>query len=343
MTALSDHTPEPAPDRAPMSRRRILGRLSAAAVGGAAIATSGLLDDPAHAATGDTLRAGWYRSATDVTRLESFGCSGLYVRDYQAEYVGIEGVGRVGVQGYANYGTTGLRAGVIGDAHPSIDGGFGVVGFGSWQGTGVRGSVRDTGYGVRGVAGAGFGVHGEATKGGIGVHGASDTWFGVRGESTGGTGVRGNSETEVGVYGRSTTLTGVSGYGGAYGVVGQCDAGGTAVDATSSNGGTGVWGRSLPTGYGVRGESSSGFGVRGDAVTGIGVAGVASNGIAISGEGRLGGQFKGTRAAVRLVPTASVGPPTTAKHQRGEMVCDSNGDLWFCKSDGTPGTWAQLA
>lgn len=325
------------------SRRRLLGRLSAAAVGGAAIATTGLLGESAEAATGDTLRAGWYRSATDVTRLESYGCNGLYVRDAQAAFVGLEGYGRVGVSGYSGYGSGGLRAGLIGECHPSVAQGFGVVGFGPWGGTGVRGTVPDQGYGVRGIAGSGFGVHGEATDGGIGVQGTSDVWFGVRGDSTGGTGVRGNSETDVGVYGRSTNLTGVTGYGGTYGVVGQCDAGGTAVDGTSSNGGTGVWGRSLPTGYGVRGESSSGFGVRGEAVTGIGLSGSCPQGIAVSGEGRFGGEFKGTRAAVRLVPTASVGAPTSGKHQRGEIVCDNIGDFWCCKADGTPGTWAQLA
>lgn len=341
MTALPD-TPDHTPAATPLSRRRILGRLSAAAVGGAAIATSGLLDDSAEAATGDTLRAGWYRSATDITRLESYGCNGLYVRDAQADFVGIEGYGRVGVSGYSGYGTGGLRAGVIGECHPSVPDGFGVIGFGPWGGTGVRGTVPDQGYGVRGKAGSGFGVLGEATSGGYGVQGESDTAYGVRGVSTGGMGVRGESQTDVGVYGRSVNATGVTGYGGSYGVIGQCDPGGTAVDATSSDGGTGVWGRSLPTGYGVRGESSSGFGVRGEAVTGIGVAGSAPQGIALSGEGRFGGQFKGTRAAVRLVPTASVGPPTTAKHQRGELVCDNDGHLWFCTGDGTPGTWAQI-
>ena len=125
-------------------------------------------------------------------------------------------------------------------------------------------------------------------------------------------------------------------------MVGQCDAGGTAVSGTSSDGGIGVRGASLPTGYGVRGESSSGFGVRGEAVTGIGVSGSCPQGIAVSGEGRFGGQFKGTRAAVRLVPTAAAGAPTSGKHLRGEMVCDNNGDFWGCKSDGTPGTWVQI-
>jgi hypothetical protein len=133
------------------------------------------------------------------------------------------------------------------------------------------------------------------------------------------------------VYGRSINHTGVTGYGGIYGVVGQCDAGGTAVSGVSA-----------PTGYGVRGESASGFGVRGDATTGIAVSGSAPQGTAISGQGKLGGEFTGTRAAVRLVPTTTVGAPTSGSHYKGDLLCDKDGDLWFCKLGGKPGTWVKI-
>lgn len=248
--------------------------------------------------------------------------------------------GTVPNAGHGVLGRAGIGFGVKGEA-TNISG-VGVGGVGANGGVAVRGTVPNQGYGVRGQAGSGFGVLGEVTtgvavsgestnngwgvrgnavNGGWGVQGISDTSFGVRGDSTGGTGVRGESQTSTGVYGRSINHTGVTGYGAIFGVEGQCDAGGTAVVGTSSSGGNGV---------------------RGEAITGVGVSGSADQGIAISGKGRVGGQFQGTRAAVRLVPTSVVGAPTTGAHLRGELVCDKNGQLWFCSADGTPGTWARI-
>jgi len=52
-----------------------------------------------------------------------------------------------------------------------------------------------------------------------------------------------------------------------------------------------------------------------------------------------GGQFSGMRAPLRLQPGTTVGRPTTGNHQAGEFFVDENGDLFFCKLGGTPGTW----
>lgn len=290
----------------------------------------------------------------DVSHASGIGVSG------SGPGVGVKGEGQTGVLGVGTAGQTGVKGttpgngwgiwgtsetghGVHGDATGGGPGGVGVFGRSQPQGHGVRGESA-AGFGVFGQASTGIGVSGDASNngwgvrgtaanGGWGVQGVSDTSFGVRGDSTSGAGVRGESQTSTGVYGRSVQHTGVTGYGGVFGVVGQCDAGGTAVDGSSTNGGTGVWGRSTPTGYGVRGESSSGFGLWGS----------APNGTGVSGQGKLGGEFGGSRAAVRLVPTATVGSPTTGAHARGELVCDKNGGLWFCRTGGTPGTWVRIA
>jgi hypothetical protein len=398
-----------------LTRRGILGRLSAAAVGGGALAATGIVGGGRAAADdGDSFVLGELNYADHSTRLTCYNTDGLNILSYYAGYTGIRAAGSVGVygsslsivnDGIGIYGEAfggGKPIGVVGEVPSNLPEATGVLGLGK-QGTGVRGTVESSGHGVLGEAGVGFGVKGEVThadgigvagsgpgtgvrgegatgvrgvgvSGGVGisgraapygygvrgssdsgfgvlgevvdgtgVQGSSSTSFGVRGVSTGGTGVRGESQTATGIYGRSVSHTGVTGYGGVYGVVGQCDAGGTAVDGASSNGGTGVWGRSLPTGYGVRGESASGFGVRGDATSGIGVAGAASNGTGVSGQGKLGGDFSGTRAAIRLAPSATAGAPTTGSHARGELVCDKNGGLWFCRTGGVPGTWVRIA
>ena len=53
----------------------------------------------------------------------------------------------------------------------------------------------------------------------------------------------------------------------------------------------------------------------------------------------LGGEFIGGEAPLRLVPSATTGAPKTGTHHKGELYVDSNFDLFYCKADGTPGTW----
>ena len=56
----------------------------------------------------------------------------------------------------------------------------------------------------------------------------------------------------------------------------------------------------------------------------------------------VGGVFEGNSAAVRLVPQASSGPPTSGSHERGELLIDGNGKLFVCTTDGTPGKWKKV-
>jgi hypothetical protein len=125
--------------------------------------------------------------------------------------------------------------------------------------------------------------------------------------------------------------------------------------------GAGVWGQNTAAGQGVLGTSEGGTGVQGIGI-GIGVhgrtdggrfpAGVAGEnasgsaigmGVAALGGAGVGLVASGEQAAVRLVPAPNAGSPTTGSHMRGELVLDSNGDLFLCKVDGTPGTWVQIA
>jgi hypothetical protein len=96
----------------------------------------------------------------------------------------------------------------------------------------------------------------------------------------------------------------------------------------------GPQGTHAPLGAGVMGFSKQIVGVRGASERGDGVFGSSEQG--------YGGHFKGTRAPLRLEPADSSGPPTHGRHRRGEFYVDNNGDLFFCKDDGTPGSWFKV-
>ena len=59
----------------------------------------------------------------------------------------------------------------------------------------------------------------------------------------------------------------------------------------------------------------------------------------------MGLEASGNQAAIRLDPAKGTrGPPTTGHHlMMGEMMVDSFGNLFFCKANGTPGTWVKVA
>jgi hypothetical protein len=111
----------------------------------------------------------------------------------------------------------------------------------------------------------------------------------------------------------------------------------------------------------VRGDSTTNDGVRGTsrfrdksgvfgrhiepAEAGFGVSGASDSplGAGVNGfSAGYGGQFSGDRAPLRLKPAAVAGHPTTELHQKGELFVDVNGDLFYCKVDGTPGTWFRV-
>jgi hypothetical protein len=63
----------------------------------------------------------------------------------------------------------------------------------------------------------------------------------------------------------------------------------------------------------------------------------------LAGFGASGGFFAGTDVAISFDPTSSPGPPTPSIAFKGELNVDSNGVLWICIADGSPGTWIRLS
>jgi hypothetical protein len=198
-------------------------------------------------------------------------------------------------------------------------------------------------------------------QGSVGVRGSTDGahFIGVDGESTFGIGVKGFSNADDGIVGVSNgdRKSGVFG------------------DHQQEKGAVfGVSGRTLsPDGAGINGFSDRGIGVRGDSVTNDGVvgssrfkdksgvfgrhtgegereAGFGVSGTSHSPEGAgvngfsvgYGGHFSGDRAPLRLKPAAAPGHPTTGFHQKGEFYVDVKGNLFYCRDDGTPGTWFRV-
>jgi hypothetical protein len=124
---------------------------------------------------------------------------------------------------------------------------------------------------------------------------------------------------------------------GAFGMLG--------VSTASTAAGIGVWGEGgSPSGFGVVGANLAG----GTAIQGggegagsIGVEGFGDIGVSAAGT-TFGLLAQGTTAAIRLVLGGSVGAPSTGMHAAGELLADSNGDLYFCTQPGTPGIWTKL-
>jgi hypothetical protein len=137
---------------------------------------------------------------------------------------------------------------------------------------------------------------------------------GLYGENTaGGPGVSGACIIGDGVHGKTLSNNGVSG-------------------ESPAAGKSGVHGEHAGSGYGVTGRARNGTGVFGygfDSATAIGVRGTSPDG--------TGGVFKGGSAAIRLVASSGNHP---ASGQRGDLVVDKTGRLWFCKGGAA---WSQLA
>lgn len=247
------------------------------------------------------------------------------------------------------FGTSGDGAGVRG----SSKGGNGVLGTSQESDGVVGGSDAAVKSGVFGFhtlgEGAAFGVSGTtASRDGVGVNGFSTLGIGVRGASESNDGVVGSSalEGKSGVFGFNLKTTaaafGVSGHsnspdgagvngssGPGIGVRGTSATHDGVVGLSAIDRRSGVFGFNVaPTGaaYGVTGSA--------DSAAGAGVRGISDHG--------YGGDFRGGRAPLRLVPAATAGAPTTGNHQRGEFFVDSDGDLFYCKDGGTPGTWFRV-
>jgi hypothetical protein len=237
----------------------------------------------------------------------------------------------------------------------------GIIGqSGSSKDSGVWGENTSTGYGVSGSTnspapqagvwghnfGSGYGVRGDSGSFGVGVWGSTvqpgtlaDDGEGVFGEGRNGVHGRSRSATDSGVWGENTST--------GYGVSGSTNS--PAPQA-------GVWGHNFGSGYGVRGDSGTGEGVFGQGKNGVhgqsgsptdsGVWGENTGsgaGVGGSSVAGYGGDFTGGHAPLRLRPSGSPGSPTTGSHAKGELFVDSTGSLFYCKSDGVPGTWVKLA
>jgi hypothetical protein len=101
---------------------------------------------------------------------------------------------------------------------------------------------------------------------------------------------------------------------------------GTGTTILSTTGGTSFMSFS-DTGSGLTGVSDSDIGVRGSGGAGI---------------GSVGGVFSGARAHLWLVPVTTVGPPTANLHFVGDLRLDTQGIIWACITQGTPGVFAPL-
>jgi len=193
--------------------------------------------------------------------------------------------------------------------------------------SGVLGRTGSTGAENAGVVGINTATLGQ----GSGVLGIGET--GVRGTGTT-VGVYGRGG--YGLYGNSTSLSSPAVFGTHYPVNGPPVAGPGVVGFGygSSAEDAGVIGQNITGGVGVRGEGKTG-------VHGI-ASGGTSQGVLGEGGSGYGGQFKETRAQLRLTPTGRIGKPTTGTHQIGEVYLDKLGAIYICMSTGTPGTWRKV-
>jgi hypothetical protein len=158
---------------------------------------------------------------------------------------------------------------------------------------------------------------------------------------------RTNSNTTGVQYSENAGIVAETAFANEDGVIGFCAAG-----ATSS----GIHGFAF-NGRGVVGTGDQGIGVLGEIRTGNSSAGsvavqadnestgagsIGLKATATAGTGGLGGSFAGSLAPLQLVPAATTGAPKAGTHTAGELYVDSKGDLYFCRGDGTPGTWVNL-
>jgi hypothetical protein len=61
------------------------------------------------------------------------------------------------------------------------------------------------------------------------------------------------------------------------------------------------------------------------------------------GSGSAGILARGARANLEFYNDGDAPSARTDIHTRGEMVCDDNGNLWYCIESGTPGSWRKIA
>ncbi|HEX6819967.1 MAG TPA: hypothetical protein VF120_16445 [Ktedonobacterales bacterium] len=173
-----------------------------------------------------------------------------------------------------------------------------------------------------------------------GVYATSSTGTAVHAESEGSFGLVAKSATGVGVHAETADTTNNSpaltvlnsGTGEGASIHGADDS--NAVFAHSGGtSGVGVLGLS----NGVSGVS--GVGVFGISIAGYGLVGTSSTGVDVV----VGDPFGEAQARLWHIPQSSAGAPSSGTYNKGEQLRDSNGELWLCVADGSPGTWVRAA
>jgi hypothetical protein len=255
------------------------------------------------------------------------------------------------------FAVTGTAAGVglgvvdnsrstFGEVRPAVSGyargqnfNTGVEGAATAFNTGVRGTAEQ-GSAVYGEAGSGTGVYGTASTGGTGVAGvrtgSGSTGAGVFGSGGGAIGVRATSSTNTALQANSVSGTGaVIRSESARGA--DISSSATAVVASGGN-------------YGVIAQSTSTdpflAGLFATSTAALGIDSLSSNGTSISARSTTGGgvQVDAPRFHLRLQNSKIRSAPTgdAVFHQAGDVVFSTDGTLWGCVQEGTPGVWRKL-
>jgi len=152
-----------------------------------------------------------------------------------------------------------------------------------------------------------------------------------------------------------TTATAVSAQSDAGAAIVSITQTGVGVLATAADGVAAFATASGTSGIGVKGTTTattgSTIGVAGQAssANGYGVSAVnsASNGTGLRATGTTGLEANATISQIRLTgpvaPPAATGLQENPQRSAGELIFDTNRDLWICVLPGNPGTWRRLA
>jgi hypothetical protein len=184
---------------------------------------------------------------------------------------------------------------------------------------------------------------GAVIRGGTSGLVVSGTSYGIDASSQSGIGVKTNTTgSGSALNATSQAGPGIVARGATFGLDATSTAAGSAaVNATSANG-IGV--QATGNTFGIKAASSAGvglaasgasFGLTGDSTSGIGLQGSSASGVGIVARSTANSPLK-------LEPKTSPGAPTSGLHKQGEIWLDSLGDLYLCKTDGTPGTWLKV-
>jgi hypothetical protein len=322
----SDGTPS-GPERS-VGRRHLLTKGLAAA--GAAAAGAVLLDGgPAAAADGNAIFAGRLNNANRITVLDATGEaqnqgeSAFEVRDNGASlFAERAGIGVVARNGRFSTGVV-IDSSYVGMDISSLHGiNINCTGRGldiNSDSDGIQ-VVADEGA-ITGVTqGADVAVAGIANDvaGGTGVYAVGTTGVDAASVYAGGSAVKARATNGLGVDSIATVGSGIRARGSYYGVIAQS----TTTDPTQAA-------------------------LFASALAGMAIGCNTDTGQVFSGVSGTGGgmQVAAPLFHLRLDNQDTRGDPTndTFRHERGDIVEASSGDLWLCTNAGRPGTWRKLA